>query len=92
MGMMIVATINDHKMLVPNLEGLKVVLETGFPGAYDHIDYRGYEICTIDDPKVDADGYYADICYACDPDGDIVECESLWKAIKFIETNTEKFE
>lgn len=40
-------TINGHRVAVP--ADMTVVKQFGFPGAYDHIEYRGFELTTFEE-------------------------------------------
>jgi hypothetical protein len=58
--------INEQRIDVP--DDMTVVLETGFAGAFDHIRYRGVEICTYeqDDDQAYTSGFA--VCINGDPE------------------------
>lgn len=74
--------INDHLIDVP----LDMIARTGSygPGAYDFIEFHGFEICTEDTDELPGTKYPG-VFYVSDENGNITVCATLKEAREFIE-------
>ncbi|TDW20450.1 hypothetical protein EV128_12580 [Rhizobium azibense] len=76
-------TINEHKVDVP--DDMRVIHELGIPGGYDHIKYRGIEICTYE--QNDDQEFYQGTFVAW-IEGDPVDVKDLAEARTLIDDYT----